>query len=81
MNKYWHEENGNRWVFSTDNNRLINLKRISIIRHPKLQISKSPFLHEKYYTKRKLELISLNAARNGEEMLEPYERETLAYGS
>jgi RNA-directed DNA polymerase len=65
----------------SDDYSLINLRRIKIIRHPKLQISKNPFLHEKYFVKRKMKLKSLVAARNGEEMLEPYERETLTYGS
>ena len=60
---------------------LINLRKINIIRHPKLQISKNPFIHKEYFVMRKMELKSLIAARNGEEMLEPYERETLMYGS
>ncbi|MDO9565320.1 MAG: group II intron reverse transcriptase/maturase [Candidatus Desulfaltia sp.] len=80
-NKYWHEKNGKRWLFMSDDYSLINLRRIKIIRHPKLQISKNPFIHEAYFVKRKLKLKSLVAARNGEEMLEPYERETLTYGS
>lgn len=81
LNKYWHEKNGKRWLFMTDENSLINLRRIKIIRHPKLQISKNPFIHKEYFMKRKMKLKSLVAARNGEEMLEPYERETLTYGS
>ncbi|WP_199562883.1 hypothetical protein [Sporosarcina sp. BI001-red] len=81
MNKYWHEMYEKRWVFMADGHSLVNLRRIKIIRHPKLQISKNPFLHEAYFVKRKMKLQSLVAARNGEEMLEPYERETLTYGS
>jgi len=81
LNKYWHEKNGKRWLFMTDEYSLINLRRINIIRHPKLQISKNPFIHKEYFVKRKMKLKSLFAARNGEEMLEPYERETLTYGS
>ncbi len=81
LNKYWHERNGKRWMFMTDEYSLINLRRIEIIRHPKLQISKNPFIHEEYFAKRKMKLKLLCAARNGEEMLEPYERETLTYGS
>lgn len=81
LNKYWHEKNGKRWLFMTDDYSLINLRRINIIRHPKLQISKNPFIHEEYFVMRKMKLKSLVAARNGEEMLEPYERETLTYGS
>lgn len=81
LNRYWHESNGKRWLFMTNEYSLINLRRIVIIRHPKLQISRNPFIHETYFVKRKMKLRTLFAARNGEEMLEPYERETLTYGS
>jgi len=46
----------------SDDDALINMRRIKIIRHPKLQISKNPFLYEKYFVKRKMILNSLNAA-------------------
>lgn len=81
LNKYWHEKNGKRWLFATDEYSLINLRRIEIIRHPKLQISKNPFIDKDYFELRRLNLKLLFAARNGEGMLEPYERETLTYGS
>lgn len=81
MNKYWHEKNGKGWLFTSDDYSLINLRRTAIVRHPKLQISKNPFIHKEYFRKRKMKLKSLSAARSGEEMLEPYERETLTYGS
>lgn len=81
LNKYWHEKYMKRWSFMTDDYSLINMRRIKIIRHPNLQISKNPFLDEKYFIKRRMILRSLNAAQKGEEMLEPYERETLTYGS
>ncbi|MFD2117172.1 group II intron reverse transcriptase/maturase [Paenibacillus yanchengensis] len=81
LNKYWHEKNDKRWLFMSEENSLINLRSINIVRQPKLQISKNPFLDEGYFIKKKMKLKSLVAARNGEEMLEPYERETLTYGS
>jgi RNA-directed DNA polymerase len=81
LNKYWHEKNGKRWLFMDGEFYLINLRRIKIVRHPKLQISKNPFIDKIYYEHRKLSLKLLSAARNGEEMLEPYELETLTYGS
>ncbi|MHB1455154.1 MAG: group II intron reverse transcriptase/maturase [Saccharofermentanales bacterium] len=81
LNRYWHEKNGKAWLFLAENQSLINLRRIEIVRHPNLQISKTPFIHEKYFMDRRMKLKSLVAARNGEEMLEPYERETLMYGS
>ena len=65
LNKYWHEKNGKPWLFMSGEYNLINLRRINIIRHPKLQISKNPFIHEEYFIKRKMKLKALFAARNG----------------
>ena len=65
LNKYWHEKNGKPWLFMSGEYSLINLRRINITRHPKLQISKNPFIHEAYFLKRKMNLQSLFAARNG----------------
>ena len=65
LNKYWHEKNGKPWLFMSGEYNLINLRRINIIRHPKLQISKNPFIHDEYFVKRKMKLKSLFAARNG----------------
>lgn len=62
LNRYWHEKNMKRWLFMSDEYELINMRRIKIIRHPKLQISKNPFLDENYFTRRKMWLKSLNAA-------------------
>lgn len=56
LNKYWHEKNGKRWLFMTNDYSLINLRRIKIVRHPKLQISKTPFLDKDYFDLRKLKL-------------------------
>ncbi len=65
LNKYWHSNNGNPWLFMTDKNSLINLRTIDIRRHPKLQISKNPFIDEKYFIKRRIRLKSHAVARNG----------------
>lgn len=81
LNKYWHERNGKPWVFMTEEYTLINLRRIKIVRHPKLQILKTPFLDKEYFILRRLKLRNAVAALKGEEMLEPYELETLTYGS
>lgn len=81
MNRYWHEKNYKRWLFMTEEITLINLRRIKIDRHPKLQITRNPYLNKEYFLRRKRRLKSLVIARNGEGMLEPYERETLTYGS
>lgn len=62
LNRYWHEKNGKPWVFMTDEYSLINLRRIHIVRHPKLQISKTPFLDAEYFIKRRIKLRSLVAA-------------------
>lgn len=65
LNKYWHAKNGKPWLFMADNNSLINLKTIDIRRHLKLQISKNPFIDEKYFIKRRIRLQVIAAARNG----------------
>ncbi len=62
LNKYWHEKNGKRWLFMTNDYSLINLRRIKIVRHPKLQISRTPFLDKHYFDLRKLKLHTLVAA-------------------
>ena len=65
LNRYWHENNGKPWVFMTDEYTLINLRRIHIVRHLNLQISKNPFLDKKYFIKRRMKLHSLSAAWKG----------------
>ncbi len=62
LNKYWHEKGWKRWLFKTDEYSLINLRRIKIVRHPKLQITKTPFLNKDYFDKRKTRLHTLVAA-------------------
>lgn len=81
QNKYWHKENCKSWVFKTDECMLIDFGKIRIIRHPKLQISKNPFIDREYYNMRKIKLRLTVTASKGKEMLEPYELETLTYGS
>ncbi|AGX45395.1 group II intron reverse transcriptase/maturase [Clostridium saccharobutylicum] len=49
LNKYWHEKGWKRWLFKTDEYSLINLRRVKIVRHPKLQITKTPFLNKDYF--------------------------------
>jgi len=65
LTRYWHEKNGKPWVFMTDEYSLINLRRIHIVRHPKLQLSKNPFLDKEYFFKRKRKLHTLVAAWKG----------------
>jgi len=65
LNRYWHEMNGKPWVFRIENIYLINLRTIDIIRHPKLQIARNPFTDEDYFVRRKFQLKTLAAARNG----------------
>lgn len=65
LNKYWHNKNGKPWLFSTEINSLINLRTIKITRHPKLQISKNPFIDKKYFEERRSKLMILAVARNG----------------
>jgi len=62
LNKYWHEKGWKRWLFKTDEYSLINLRRIKIVRHPKLQVTKTPFLDKDYFDKRKIKLHTFVAA-------------------
>ncbi len=62
LNRYWHVKDEKPWVFMTDDYTLINLRRIKIVRHPKLQISKTPFLDKEYFIKRRMKLRMLVAA-------------------
>jgi len=62
LDRYWRTKDEKSWVFMTADYVLVNLRRIHIVRHPKLQISKTPFLDWKYYFKRKMKLRMLTAA-------------------
>ena len=62
LNKYWHHKGNKPWLFMTEENALINLRTIHIVRHPNLQISKNPFLDQAYFLNRKWKLRALNAA-------------------
>jgi len=62
LNKYWHEKDKKEWLFMSSEYDLINLKRINIVRHPKLQLSRNPFLEKEYFVKRRLKLKVLSAA-------------------
>ncbi|MCL1989254.1 MAG: group II intron reverse transcriptase/maturase [Defluviitaleaceae bacterium] len=66
LNKYWKSKGSKRWVFKTEQNELINLKSIPIIRHPNLKISKHPFIDQSYFIKRKLKIWLTIAARESE---------------
>lgn len=62
LNRYWHSKDGKPWVFMTDEYSLINLRRIHIVRHPNLQISKTPFLDKEYFIERRIMLHALFVA-------------------
>ena len=65
LNKYWHGRGNKPWLFSTDKNELLNLRTIHITRHPNLQISKNPFLDQRYFKDRKQKIQRINAAGKG----------------
>ena len=62
LNRYWHQKDRKPWVFMTDDYTLINLRNIKIVRHPKLQISKTPFLDKQYFVKRRMKIHRLVAS-------------------
>ena len=50
--RYWHTLGGNNWRFMTQDNLLINAAAVPVTRHPKLCISKNPFLDPEYFRTR-----------------------------
>lgn len=56
--KYWKSIGSRKWVFCTENARLIKLTDYRIIRYPKLKLGMNPFLPDgkEYYVKRKYEI-------------------------
>lgn len=83
LNRYWHAYRNTKWKFMVDeNDRLIDIRRIKIERHTKLKLGKNPYIDKEYFEQRKQKVQTpIVTARNSEEMLEPYEWETLMYGS
>lgn len=62
LTKYWHRCGDKPWLFSTTENARINLRTIPIVRHPNLQLTKNPFLDQRYFEIRKQKIRMLNAA-------------------
>jgi len=53
LRKYWHQIGTRKWVFSTENNKLKYFASTSIVRHPKLNLGKTPCLDKEYFDTRK----------------------------
>lgn len=51
--KYWHGIGTRNWVFSTENQKLLNLTDTHIIRHPQIRINANPYLDTQYFIDRK----------------------------
>jgi len=62
LNRYWHKRGEKPWLFSTEENALINLRTIHIARHPNLQLNKNPFLDPGYFKNRRIKIQRINAA-------------------
>jgi RNA-directed DNA polymerase len=62
LTRYWHPKGTKPWLFMTSDYSLINLRCIPIIRHPKLKISKNPFLDKEYFYRRRLKIKARAAA-------------------
>lgn len=44
LNRYWHPFKNTKWKFMADeNDRLLDIRRIKIVRHPKLRLEKNPY--------------------------------------
>lgn len=53
LRKYCHQIGTRKWVFSTENNKLKYFASTSIVRHPKLNLGKNPYLDKEYFDTRK----------------------------
>ncbi len=51
--KYWHRSGNRSWVFSTENNELLRVDHIPIVRHTKVRLNVNPYLDQDYFIERK----------------------------
>jgi len=51
--RYWHCENGSKWIFRTDEKTLLKLQSSEIKRHVKVVSEKSPYVDHEYFQERK----------------------------
>lgn len=51
--KYWHRRGSRSWVFSEENQELLRVDHISIVRHTKIRFNVNPYIDTAYFVKRK----------------------------
>lgn len=51
--KYWRRIGNRSWVFATDNNELLRVDHIPIVRHIKVKMNMNPFIDKEYFAERK----------------------------
>ena len=47
--KYWHKEGTQKWVFSTERNKLKHFSDTKIVRHTNLKLNMNPYLDKEYF--------------------------------
>lgn len=50
--KYWHSSGNRSWVFSTENEKLLRVDHIPIVRHTKIRLNVNPYLDHDYFVER-----------------------------
>lgn len=51
--KYWQKIGENEWMFSSETQRLVSPKEVSIVRHLKVRSKANPYLDREYFAERK----------------------------
>jgi RNA-directed DNA polymerase len=52
VEKYWHPEGTRKWVFKSENTRLVQFRDAKVRRHPWLRLAANPFLERNYFIER-----------------------------
>lgn len=53
LNKYWRRYKNQAWAFSTDENTLMRMDRVEIVRHIKVCSTKNPYIDTEYFAERR----------------------------
>ena len=63
-NRYWHQKDTRKWVFSCDNHKLLKASSTPIIRHIKVRKDANPYIETEYFEKRRVTLGSNKLSGN-----------------
>jgi len=55
-NRYWHSERTQKWIFSSEKNKLKFFSDTKIVRHTSLKLDKNPYLDKEYFDMRRYKI-------------------------